>query len=110
MQKQGKLLRYKPANVRNTSQIIYPEMFLYQAESADQQTAAPNVPQAITNEEQLISEEEEGRLENRRVAVSNNRNLNIWFTVVYSKSFSQSLYFQDKKTCNSDFLLGHKLR
>ncbi|XP_078357408.1 uncharacterized protein LOC144642315 [Oculina patagonica] len=37
------------------------------AESAHQQTAAPNVPQAM-NEEQLISEEEEARLENQRVA------------------------------------------
>ncbi|XP_078357390.1 uncharacterized protein LOC144642293 [Oculina patagonica] len=36
------------------------------AESAHQQTAAPNVPQAM-NEEQLISKEEEARLENQRV-------------------------------------------
>ncbi|KAL9984746.1 hypothetical protein ACROYT_G007079 [Oculina patagonica] len=40
---------------------------IIKAESAHQQTAAPNVPQAM-NEEQLISEEEEARLENQRVA------------------------------------------
>ena len=52
----------------NTLSLIYPEMFLYQAESADQQTTAPSGRQ--DNEEQLISEEEEVRLENRRVAVT----------------------------------------
>ena len=52
----------------NTMSVIYPEMFLYQAESADQQTTAPNGRQ--DNEEQLISAEEEARLESRRVAVT----------------------------------------
>ena len=52
----------------NTLSVIYPEMSLYHAESADQQTTAPNGRE--DNEEQLISEEEEARLENRRVAVT----------------------------------------
>ena len=40
----------------NTLSVIYPEMFLYHAESADQQTTAPNGRE--DNEEQLISEDE----------------------------------------------------
>ena len=52
----------------NTLSVIYPEMFWYQAESADQQTTPPNGPQ--DNGEQLISEEEQATLENRRVAVT----------------------------------------